>query len=131
MGEVESAVKHLQQAVRSDPDNSVIRNQYKTMKEIEDNKSKGDDSFKSSNFHEAINNWTTAINLVKDTSPSYSSKIYLNRATALFKLKKYDDAIKDSTKAIYLNRSYVKAYIRRAECYSALGGPENITKAIS
>lgn len=129
MGDLENAFKHLQQAVRADPDNTEIRAQYRLIKEIEDRKSQGDASFKSGNFIEAIHHWSHCISITKD-SPSFLSKLFLNRGTAYSKQKQHDEAIKDCTKAIYYNRNYIKAYIRRAESYQGLGGPENIQKAI-
>lgn len=129
MGEIESSFKHLQQAVRSDPDNTELRAQYRLVKEIEEKKAQGDEYFKEGNFIEAIHAWSSCITLTKD-SPSFQCKLYLNRATALFKQKKYDDAVKDCTKAIYYNHDYVKAYVRRSDCYLALGGPDKIQKAI-
>jgi DnaJ family protein C protein 7 len=130
MGEVESSLKHLQQAVRSDPDNTELRQQYRLIKEIDEHKNKGDEYFKESNFIEAMHAWSHCINLAKGDSPLFLSKLYLNRATALFKQKKHDDAIKDCTKAIYYNHGYVKAYMRRSESYLAIGGPEKIAKGI-
>lgn len=129
MGDVENALKHLQQAVRSDPDNTSIRAQYRLIREIDDKKTNGDEHFKRNEFNHAIDAWTHVIHLAKD-SPLFVAKVYMNRATALFKQKKHEDAIKDCTKSIYYNHTYVKAYIRRAECYLALGGPENIEKSI-
>lgn len=129
MGEIENALKHLQQAVRGDPDNTSIRTQYRLVRDIEESKNRGDEYFKQGNFVEANNSWSHCISITKD-SPLFQSKLFLNRGTSFWKQKKYEDAIKDCTKAIYFNRDYVKAYIRRAECYMSAGGPENIQKAI-
>lgn len=41
MGDLENAVKHLQQALRCDPDNAAVRTEYRRVRDIESNKSKG------------------------------------------------------------------------------------------
>ena len=41
LGDLDNAVRHLQQALRADPDNSTVRTFYRKMKDIEDKKSKG------------------------------------------------------------------------------------------
>ena len=42
---------------------------------------------------------------------------YCNRALAYSKIKQYDNAINDCSKAIALKEDYTKAYYRRAVCY--------------
>lgn len=129
MGDVENSLKHLQQAVRSDPDNTGIRSYYRLIKEIEEKKSSGDSCFKAGNYQEAIDNYSSCIELTKDNK-AFCSKLYLNRATAKSKLKLNEDAIKDCNLAINFNPEYLKAFMRRADCYLAVGGPEKIQHAI-
>jgi DnaJ homolog subfamily C member 7 len=130
MGDVESAVKHLQQAVRSDPDNTKIRSAYRKVRDIEERKEAGTQAFKQGLMPEAIDAWSTCIGLASDNDV-YVSKVYLNRATALSKIKKYDEAIRDCNKAISIDAEYAKAIMRRGDCFSALGGAENLQKAIA
>lgn len=129
MGEVENAFKHLQQAMKSDPDNTTVRAQYRLVKELQEKKAAGDDAFKRQKWPEAITAWTDCLQLAKD-SPSFLAKLHYNRATALSKQKQHDDVIKDCTKAIYYNVDYIKAYTRRGDSYLALGGQEKIERAI-
>ena len=129
MGEIENAVKHLQQAVRSDPDNTTIRAQYRSIRDIDEKKKAGDEAFKANKLEEAIENWSQCIDAVKD-SPSFASKVHLNRGIAYTKVKKHELAVKDCTKAIYYNPEYIKAYIKRGDAYLAQGGPEKIQLAI-
>lgn len=129
MGDVENSLKHCQQAVRSDPDNTVVRALYRQLKEISEMKAAGDASFKQGSFDEAIENYSTCINL-SSASKSFSAKVHLNRATAYAKVSKYTESVKDCSVAIAYNRQYVKAYTRRAESYLSLGEPEKIDKAI-
>lgn len=129
LGDIENAFKHLQQAVKSDPDNVLVRQQYRMVREIQDKKNAGDEAFKLNRIPEAITAWTECISLSKD-SPSFLAKLHFNRGMALAKQKQHDEACKDYTKAIYYNADYTKAYIRRSESYLALGGPEKIQRAI-
>lgn len=130
LGDLENAVKHLQQALRSDPDNSSVRQFYRKIKDIEEKKTLGDVSFKAGNFAEAIEKWSDCIDQTKGNKP-FSAKLHLNRATALSKLKDFEKAVKDCNMAIYYNDKYIKAFLRRSECYLAMGGPEKIERGIS
>jgi len=129
LGDLENSVKHLQQALRSDPDNSSVRTYYRKVKEIDEKKSEGDNFFKLSKHQEAIDAWSICINLCKGNKP-FSSKLHLNRATALAKVNKLDASIKDCSMALYYNDKYIKAFLRRGESYISLGGPVNISKGI-
>ena len=129
MGDIENCLKHLQQAVRSDPDNTTVRAFYRKIKEIDDKKQGGDEAFKKGNWQGAIDLWSECIELTRDNRP-YACKLYLNRATALTKLKDHKNALKDCNIAIGFNPNYVKAYLRRVDCVMALSGPEYDEAAI-
>jgi DnaJ homolog subfamily C member 7 len=129
MGEMDSAFKHLQQAMKADPDNTTVRSIYRSVKDLQERKQIGDDAFARGRWQEAYTSWSECINLAKE-SPSFLAKLYLNRGIALSKQKKQEDAIKDYTKAIYYNDEYLKAYIKRSEAYLAIGGPEKIQRGI-
>lgn len=73
--------------------------------------------------------YAQCIAVTKDNRP-FSAKLHLNRATSLFKLKRYEDAVKDCNMAIYYNDRYIKAYVRRAEAQVAMNTPEAIQKGI-
>jgi DnaJ family protein C protein 7 len=128
-GDLENAMKHLQQAVRSDPDNTTVRTYYRKIKEIDERKTAGDEAFKSGDHNAAVEAYAQCITLTKGNRP-FSAKLHLNRATAYLRLKNYDNAVKDCSNAIYYNDKYVKAYLRRAESYVASNTPENIEKGI-
>jgi DnaJ homolog subfamily C member 7 len=129
MGDLDSAIKHLHQAMRADPDNVVVRTQYRAFRDIDEKKKVGDEAFRQGKNEEAISSWSQCIDLANQ-SPVFLSKLHLNRGIALTKLKKHEEAIKDYTKAIYYNTEYVKAYLKRSESYLAQGGPEKIQKCI-
>ena len=144
-------MRHLQQAVRSDPDNTTVRAYYRKIKvcrpslwytaaysfnidlqflqEIDERKSAGDELFKAADHAGAVEAYAQCIAVTKDNRP-FSAKLHLNRATSLLKLKRYEDAVKDCNMAIYYNDRYVKAYVRRAEAQVAMNTPEAIQKGI-
>lgn len=53
------------------------------------------------------------------------SLLYYNRARTQIEMKKFAEAIGDCSKAIQLDKKYLKAYFRRAECYSNLKNYDN------
>ncbi len=129
MGDVENAVKHLQQALRSDPDNNAIRTWYRKLKEVDENKTQGNNAFKANQFEEAITFWTNAINLDRDHK-TVNAKLHCNCANAYSKLRKHEEAIRECDKAIRYDRNFVKAYMRRAESNYAIGSEQSLQKAL-
>eukprot|EP01123_Difflugia_compressa_P007815 TRINITY_DN2179_c0_g2_i1.p1 TRINITY_DN2179_c0_g2~~TRINITY_DN2179_c0_g2_i1.p1 ORF type:complete len:346 (-),score=69.41 TRINITY_DN2179_c0_g2_i1:260-1201(-) len=82
---------------------------------------KGNEAFKDKNFSEALKLYSEALlDDDKKVPVSFTAVIFLNRATAHKQLGDFDNAIADLTSAIDRNSTYVKAYIRRAQCYSEL-----------
>lgn len=133
MGDLDNAFRHLQTAVRSDPDNTTIRAFYRSLRDIVDGKNSGDDSFKRQSYDDAVRSYSQALDSFRALGvkcKDFEAKIYLNRATSYHKIRRNEDGLKDCNMAISLKDDYVKAYIRRSECFQALGGPENIERAI-
>ena len=60
----------------------------------------------------------------------YVSKLHSNRANALAKLKRHEDAIKACNDALQANRSNAKALMRRADINLAIGEKESLSKAL-
>lgn len=87
MGDLENSVKHYQQALRCDPDNSSIRQEYKSIKEVDGCKERGNTAFKDGNYEEALQEWQRCIQL-DPHNKLLNSKIYSNRANAFAKLRR-------------------------------------------
>ena len=128
MGDMENTLKHLQQAVRLDPDNTTIRSFYRKIKEFEEKREGGNNAFKEKQYDQAIELWTVCIDM--DPTNKAVAKLYCNRATANSKIKKNELAVDDSTKAISIDPFYIKAYMRRADSNFALGGEDRLKKSI-
>ncbi|KAL6445989.1 hypothetical protein ACFW04_000985 [Cataglyphis niger] len=86
--------------------------------EAESLKQAGNDFFKNGEYVSAISQYTQALRICPLAYSKERSILYANRAAAKAKCQtEKDSAISDCTKAIELNSSYVKAYIRRAQLY--------------
>ncbi|KAF2901757.1 hypothetical protein ILUMI_04435 [Ignelater luminosus] len=80
-------------------------------------KSQGNSAHKSGNYLESIENYTEALRLCPLEDLSDRSILYCNRAASKLSLDYKKTAIEDCSKAIELNPSYVRAYLRRAKLY--------------
>ncbi|GMF20949.1 unnamed protein product [Phytophthora fragariaefolia] len=128
-GEFPSAIKHLQQALRSDPDNSKCMKEIKRIRHLETSKEEANNAFKSGNMALAVEMYTECLK-IDPQNKAFNSKIHCNRANALSRLDRHEEAIKDCDKAIYYDHGYAKAYLRKAACLKALGGLENLEQAL-
>jgi suppressor of G2 allele of SKP1 len=69
---------------------------------------KGNAAFVDEDFEEAVNLYTKALAL-----DSTNASVYISRAAAHVKLENFTDAVADANKAIELNPSLPKAYLRK------------------
>lgn len=88
----------------------------KDLEAAEAAKNEGNDLFKVSRFAEAVAKYNAAIDL-NPVVPAY----YTNRAFCHLKMENHGLAIADSTVAIELDKTFIKAYYRRGSAYMALG----------
>jgi DnaJ family protein C protein 7 len=130
MGDLENAVKHLQQALRSDPDNSAVRTWYRQLREIEDNKSRGAAAYQAGNYQEAVDLWRTAVELDK-THQSVNAKLHCNCANAFAKMKKHDEAVSACDRSLRCDPHFTKAYMRRAESNFLIGSDASLQKSLN
>ncbi|KAJ3566202.1 hypothetical protein NP233_g7147 [Leucocoprinus birnbaumii] len=82
-------------------------------------KQKGNNAYKSSNYSQAADYYTKAIQI----SPKPESTFYSNRAACYVNMSppQHDKVIEDCNEALRLDRTYVKALNRRAGAHEALG----------
>ncbi|XP_065655341.1 dnaJ homolog subfamily C member 7 isoform X2 [Hydra vulgaris] len=114
--QTERACKLFQQLLKVDPDFKKAKEAYKKAKSLESLKGAGNNAFRDQKYTEACDFYTNALK-VDPLNVSANSKIYCNRATVNYKLGQIENSIKDSTSAIELDPTYLKAYLRRAKCY--------------
>jgi len=82
---------------------------------------KGNDTIQAKNYQESVKIYTDALNEEDKKIPTaFTAIIFANRAAAYKQLGDFDNAIADLSSAIERNSTYVKAYIRRAQCYTEI-----------
>ncbi|XP_015518993.2 tetratricopeptide repeat protein 1 [Neodiprion pinetum] len=87
-------------------------------KDAESLKNEGNELFKSGEYQKAMDAYTRGIQTCSLAFDKDRSILYANRAAAKMKyMENKDSAISDCTKALELNSSYLKAYLRRAQLY--------------
>ncbi|KAG9323716.1 hypothetical protein KVV02_006439 [Mortierella alpina] len=114
-GENTKAVTHCAEALRCDPDCSKARVLMKKAKNLEAQKTAGNDAFKAGKLQEAYDLYTAALALDPENE-STNSKLYSNRATVLSKLARYEEAVQDCDASLKLDSTFVKVLRKRAEC---------------
>ncbi|KAL6203166.1 hypothetical protein ACLB2K_026869 [Fragaria x ananassa] len=117
---------HLQE----EPQNLSEAGQQKSLEQANEVKLQGNGLFGNGQYEEALSQYDLALQLAPDmpSSVELRSICHSNRAICFSKLGKYEDAVKECTKAVELNPSYLKALIRRAEAHEKL---EHFEEAIT
>ncbi|KAJ4774348.1 Tetratricopeptide repeat protein 1 [Rhynchospora pubera] len=95
-----------------------------------DAKAQGNLLFSAGQYEEALAQYERALEIASEipSSEEIQSMCHANRAICFSKLGKYEETIKECTKALELNPSYLKALLRRAEAREKL---EHYDEAIS
>lgn len=118
-GKYDKAKKVLATVLSKTNDNTKYNHLWKILKEIEKQKEKANEVFKSGKYQEAIEEYTKLLEIDPDNR-NFNSTIFANRALCHQKLNNMMEALKDINKAINLNENYIKAYMRRGNVYMAL-----------
>jgi len=84
--------------------------------EAEQFKLQANEHFKKQQYQKAIELYSKAIELNPEVSVYYG-----NRSIANLKIENFGYALSDATKAIELDKNYIKGYYRRASAYMSLG----------
>uniref|UniRef100_A0A668RJV9 J domain-containing protein n=1 Tax=Oreochromis aureus TaxID=47969 RepID=A0A668RJV9_OREAU len=113
---IDKAVQFFVQALRMAPDHDKARLACRNAKALKAKKEEGNKAFKEGNYEAAYELYSEALTIDPNNIKT-NAKLYCNRATVGSKLKKLEQAIEDCTKAIKLDETYIKAYLRRAQCY--------------
>ena len=118
-GSNDQAMKHLEEALRTDPDHKQARELRKLFKGMEKAKNDGNEFFRVGKCNDAIESYTEALSM-DPLNTVFNATIYCNRAAAKMRKKDYKTALEDCDTALKLNSEYVKAISRRAECLMQL-----------
>ncbi|KAG7571942.1 Tetratricopeptide repeat [Arabidopsis suecica] len=118
--EEEDEIEQIQQSDK--PENKDDESKQKAMEDANEAKLEGNKLFGNGVYEEALLKYELALQFAQEVleSEELRSICYSNRAICYLKLGKYAEAIKECTKAIELNPSYTKAFVRRAEAHENL-----------
>ncbi|KAK7261935.1 hypothetical protein RIF29_28259 [Crotalaria pallida] len=102
----------------------------KALVQANEAKVEGNKLFVDGKFEEALFQYELALQVASDipSSVEIRSVCHANRAVCFMKLGKYENTIKECTKALELNPVYLKALVRRAEAHEKL---EHFEEAIA
>ncbi|KAL0013449.1 hypothetical protein SO802_000518 [Lithocarpus litseifolius] len=116
---IHSILKALEQA-----------NDAKALEQANDAKLEGNKLFGDGQFEEALSQYELALQVAPDmpSSSELRSICHANRAICYTKLGKYDETIKECTKSLGLNPTYMKSLVRRGEAHEKL---EHFEEAIA
>jgi DnaJ family protein C protein 7 len=128
-GNFPSAIKHLQQVLTNDPDNSECASLIKLVRKMERRKGEGNDAFTNSQWDEAIKAYSDCLEF-DPNNKIFNSLIYCNRAAVYNKQRKFAEAVSDCDHSIDLNPLNTKAYLRRAQNNVLINEIESIEAAI-
>eukprot|EP01018_Ginkgo_biloba_P007648 Gb_03301 [translate_table: standard] len=102
----------------------------RSLAQANDAKAEGNRLYAAEQYEEALAQYASALEVAPDDviANDMRSMCYANRAICFSKLNKYEQTVKESTKALELNPTYIKALIRRAEAQERL---EHFEEAIT
>lgn len=94
----------------------------RTLNRANDEKLEGNKLFGAGNYEDALLKYENALDIASEVPESECARAMYhgNRGACFLKLGKYDDSIKECTKALELNPTYTKALVRRAEAHEKL-----------
>ncbi|XXG46218.1 hypothetical protein AAC387_Pa02g1125 [Persea americana] len=104
--------------------------QQKALAQANGAKAEGNKLFGAGQYEDALSQYAIALQIAPEvpSSSEIRSICHANSAACFSKLGRYDDAIKECTKALELNPTYMKALVRRAEAHEKL---EHFEEAIA
>ncbi|MQM19661.1 hypothetical protein Taro_052666 [Colocasia esculenta] len=104
--------------------------EQRALTQANDAKEEGNVLYRAGKYEEALTKYGIALQCAPDSPSSVEirSMCHANCAICYSKLGRYDDTIKECTKALELNPSYLKALIRRGEAHEKL---EHFDEAIA
>lgn len=126
-GENDKALQSFRIALSYDPDFANARKWLRIVQKLDRMKEEGNVAFKGGRFEPAIQKYTEALE-IDPTNKGINAKLLQNRAQCRLKLKQYDEAIADATRASTLDPSYTKARKTKANVLGLSGKWEDSVK---
>ncbi|ORC93794.1 TPR protein [Trypanosoma theileri] len=127
-GYVEEALQLYREAIKVAPIKPLRQQKQRRQGEEEEHQqdtpaaSSGIDSSLPNSSNSKKDDEQEELDKAEDDGVDYTltSQVFCNAGLCLSKLELYEEAVENLSEAIRHNKQYVKAYIRRAECYYAL-----------
>ncbi|KAI0030055.1 hypothetical protein K488DRAFT_55061, partial [Vararia minispora EC-137] len=121
-GKLPQAMQHVQSALRFDPGHEPAQRLRRRVKDVERLKEEGNSAFKMSNFSDAVEKYTEAIDRIGDRDEDAKggqirATLLSNRATTLVKLSRHEEALSDCDIALELQPTSFKAFRTRARIH--------------
>ncbi|KAJ7918823.1 protein prenylyltransferase [Mycena leptocephala] len=121
-GRLPQALQHAQSALRGDPGHEPAQRLRKRVKDVERLKEEGNAAFKTGKLDDAIEKYGEALDRVGDAEEEgkggqIRATLLSNRATALLKLNRHEDALRDTDASLELTPTSFKALRTRARIH--------------
>ncbi|CAD6343770.1 unnamed protein product [Miscanthus lutarioriparius] len=119
-GEASRAAEEEEEAFEDALTDEQLRE--KARSQANDAKAEGNKLFGAGQYEEALSQYEMALQIAAEleSSEDIRAACHSNRAVCFLKLGKHDETIKECTKALELNPTYLKALLRRAEAHEKL-----------
>uniref|UniRef100_A0A6B2L4K3 J domain-containing protein n=1 Tax=Arcella intermedia TaxID=1963864 RepID=A0A6B2L4K3_9EUKA len=119
--DLSEVMESLKAVLKIDPNHNGASELKKKIEKSKQLRQKGNEAFQAKNYEEAVATYSELLADEDKKAPNAQNcVIYANRGLAHKQLNNFDKAVEDLSTAIERNSNYVKAYIRRAECYMAI-----------
>jgi tetratricopeptide (TPR) repeat protein len=105
-----------EELLQSEQDKLTDEEKEQKLAESQNLKQLGNDEFKNEDYQKALDLYTQALRLCPLKYQKERSVFYSNRSACYFKLKENEKCVKECSKSIDLDPSFVKPLLRRAEC---------------
>jgi len=118
----------LEDAMRRDPDASLIARALKRLRQQLSAKEAGNEAFKNGQWQAACEHYTRGIDLDPGLQSSFMATLKCNRAAALGKLGKHLACVEDCDAVLELEADNVKALLRRSAAKIALNDTQGAVR---
>ncbi|KAJ8767759.1 hypothetical protein K2173_020699 [Erythroxylum novogranatense] len=125
---------HHKQQCKEEEEKDALKDdderKQQALEQANNEKLEGNKLFGEGKYEESLLRYEIALQVAPEMTSSVElrSICHANRAVCFMKLGKYEDTIRDCTKALELNPSYMKALLRRGEAHEKL---EHFEEAIN
>lgn len=114
LGRHEDAEAQFRRGLKDNPDHQQMKELVKTINELEDMKSQGNNLYKEGKLNEAIHYYTMAIDKDPDCTDTISvATLHYNRSAAFRRKGEFQQALDDVNTALALRPKWTKALYRR------------------